>query len=268
MKALLIKTFVRAVWAGVLITLAGIALVVAFSDSTDTFDVVLTNLGLATMTVGLAGIVYDILLRKVLIDEVLEATGMGENLRSYGLMRIDRTADFSLEETLSDANTITIVPLDPVRWIDHDFETVLRVAKQRALEVKLIVPANDPRYMDVLADRLDRPVADVKQTLDEIAAGKLGNSWTRFDADLKSSLEVFRYEGVPATGLVLTDRIVATQTGPLIRYREHDRQDFFVVANSGHSPGVAWVEEQIEQERRDKRLSQVDAAPVRSRGGD
>jgi hypothetical protein len=263
MKELLLKTFARAVWAGLLITVVGIGLVVTFSDSTKTSNIVLTNLGLALMTIGLAGVVYDVLLRRLLIEEVLEATGMGENLRAFGLLRIDRTTDFNLEMTLRDAATVTIFPLDPVRWIDHDFETVLRVAKERALEVTLILPANESRFVDVLADRIDKPVGDVAQTLDDVAAGKLGSTWTRFDADLKSSLKVFRYEGVPATGLILTDRIVATQTGPLIRYREHDRQDFYVVAGN-RSPGVPWVKEQIEQERKDGRLSKVDDVQLRS----
>lgn len=262
LRTLLARTLERAVLLGALGVVGGIALVIWSSNESGTASVVLANVGVSLMTVGLVGVVYDLLLRRLLVAEVLEVVGIRESVRAFGLTEIGERSDVDLEKLLDEANEVVALPLDPLQWIDQDFATIRRRARARPLKVTLLLPANDPPYAQILAERLGKSEAEVAQVLDETTAGKLGDAWDDEQVHAGASFRVTRFGGVPTTGLLMTDKTIAITVGPLIRYRQFDREDVIAVAERSGSPLAHWIAAQIKRERDDENLSEVDERPL------
>jgi hypothetical protein len=262
---LLARTLERGVWLGALGTTAGVGLVIWGSNETGAASVVLANIGVALMTVGLVGVVYDLLLRRLLVAEVLEVVGIRESVKAFGLLKIGERSGFSLADLLDDATEVTALPLDPAQWIDQDFSTIRRFARDRALKVTLLLPANDAPYVQILAERLGKSEAEVGQILDDAATGKLGDAWDAEPVYDGASFKVIRFGGVPTTGLVMTDKVIAISVGPLIRFRQFDREDIIAVTKRSGSPAARWVDAQIKREQEDENFSEVDDRPLPSR---
>lgn len=213
------------------------------------------------MTIGLVGVLYDLLLRRLLVSEVLDAVGVHESARSFGLKQISDRADLDLGALLEGANELTACPLDPLRWVDQDFEEIRRQARDHPLKVTLLIPAKDDPYVMLLAERLGKPVGQVEQMIDDAVTGKLGDAWDAEPVHKDAKLEIYRFAGVPTTGLIMTDRIIAIEAGPLIRYRHLERQGFIVVAERSKTPMERWITAQIDREQTDENISQIDARP-------
>jgi hypothetical protein len=81
-KGVMARTFERAAWASLVVALLGGLLIVWASSKHGTAATVLINLGSSLMTIGLIGVLYDLLLRRLLVSEVLEAVGVHESARS------------------------------------------------------------------------------------------------------------------------------------------------------------------------------------------
>jgi hypothetical protein len=260
-KAALSRTLERAIWIGAVGTLVGVLLVIWGSNETGSFSIVLTNVGVAVMTVGLAGVLYDLLMRRILVAEIFSVVGVRDNVKEFGLRKIVARDAFDLTELLTDAEEVIALPLDPARWIEDEFAQVRRCARQRPLSVTILLPAKDSPYIQILSERLGKTQAQVTQAVDQAATGRLGNAWTAGPVHSRASLTVKRYAGVPATGLVMTDKAIAVEIGPLIRYRELDREDFVILTSRSGSPLEQWVVAQLEREEKDENFSEVDQRP-------
>jgi hypothetical protein len=260
--SLLAKTRERAIWIGVLLAVLGGWLIVEGSSTKDAADAALrTNFGSSVMTIGLVGVLYDLLLRRLLVAEVLDAVGVHESARAFGLKRISDRRQLPLNSFLEGAKELIVMPLDPLRWVDQDFEVIRERTRQKPLKLTVLIPANDEPYVSILAERLGKPVGQVEQMIDDAVTGKLGDAWDAEPPCKGSTLEVHRFAGLPATGLLMTDRLVAVETGPLIRYQHLNREGYVIVAERAATPMAHWVEAQLARERSDENLSQIDARP-------
>jgi hypothetical protein len=262
LRKLLAFSVERATWISVVGALLGGVLVFLGSHEDGAMATFLANIGTAVMTVGLVGILYDLLVKRILIAEILGVVGIRESVDAFGLEQIAEHRDVSFENLLEDAKEVTVLPLDPLRWMDQEFEILRRCARGRPLAATLLLPANDSPYVQVLAERLGKTVAQVSTALDQAASGHLGESWEREPVHSGSQLTVKRFSGLPATGLLMTDKIVAIEVGPLIRFRQLDREDFVVVADRSKSPLTSWINAQIKREDEEENLSSIDQRPL------
>ena len=261
MKRILSRTIERAVWLGLIVALAGVLLTVMAAHSEGALGVILANIGTAILTVGLVGILYDLLLREKLVHEVLSVVGVRESVSTFGLQKIEESTSIRLSDLLVDAKEVTVLPLDPLRWLDQDFSAVSRHARERKLNVTLLLPANESPYVQILAERLGKTEAQVQQVLDQAARGDVGEAWDAFGVHEDSTLTIKRFGGVPTTGMVRTDRWLALELGPMIRYRQLDREGFVIVVDRDHSPAARWIKDQLLRELSDENLSAIDQRP-------
>jgi hypothetical protein len=123
------------------------------------------------------------------------------------------------------------------------------------------LPAADMPYLEVLSERLGQPVGQVAQALNDAATGKLGDTWDAEPVHQGATLKIYRYAGLPTTGLLETDRVIAVEAGPLIRYRQLERAGFVFVANRSKTPMARWIQSQLDREHNDTNLSQIDERP-------
>jgi hypothetical protein len=260
-KKILGRTLERAFWLSFVVFLVGVGLIVWASQEQGTAATVIANLGSSALIIGLVGVLYEVFLRGSLMSEMLDAVGLHESARSLGLVQLGECAQIDLKALAEKASQIVAMPLDPLRWAEHDFATIRRCARSRPLRVEVLLPAADQPYLAVLAERLGKPPAQVEQALDEAATGKLGEAWTSEPVHAEASLEVYRYSGLLATGLIMTDQVVAIEVGPLIRYGPLDREGYMIVADRDKSPLTRWIETQMSRERHDENFSQIDAWP-------
>jgi hypothetical protein len=262
LRKLLALSVERAIWIAAVAALAGGLLIVWASTEDGATSTVLTNFGTAIMTVGLVGVLYDLLMRRILVAEVLKVVGVRESVQAFGLTQIAEHAEIPLERLLADAAEVLVLPLDPLQWVEQDFAVLRRIARYRPLKVTLLLPAKDSPYVRVLAERLGKSETRVEAMLDQAAAGHLGDIWESEPVHTDAQLSVKRFSGLPATGLLMTDQVVAIDAGPLIRFRQLDREDFTIVTERAKTPLTPWVEAQIAREERDENLSSIDQRPL------
>lgn len=263
LKRLLALSVERAIWIAVVAVLLGGFFIFWASTQTGGSGTVLANIGTAVMTVGLVGILYDLLMRRVLLAEVLEVVGIRESIQEFGLKQIVEHRDTPLEKALQDASEVIILPVDPLHWTQHDFAVVRRSARNRPIRVTLLLPAKDTPYVRVLAERLGKSETEVQTALDQAASGHLGQAWDAEPVHPDAELLIKRFSGLPATGILMTDHIVALDVGPLLRFRgELDREDFTIVFQRDGMPITAWIEAQLEREERDENMSIIDQRPL------
>lgn len=262
LKKLLAISIERAIWISAVTALLGVLLIVWASDKDGSMGIVLANIGTAVMTVGLVGVLYDLLMKRLLAAEILNVVGVRESVSAFGLKRIAKHHEISLERLLEDATEATFLPIDPLQWMERDFAVLRRCARQRPLVATLLIPANDSPYVQVLAERLGKTETQVQTMLDQAASGNLGDTWEREPVHTDAQFSVKRFSGLPTTGLVLTDQIIAIETGPLIKFRHLDREDFMIVADRSESPLTQWVQAQLKREEEDENLSSIDHRPL------
>jgi hypothetical protein len=258
------STLERAIWLGLCACLIGFIFIVVASNNDGAWSTVLANIGTALLTVGLVGITYDLFLRDRLLAEVLDVVGVKESVSSFGLREIRRSDAAKIGDLIGSASELCALPLDPILWIDRDFELICRRAKARPLALTLLLPANESPFINVLAERLGKTEREVEQILDQAARGELGDAWDASRPHIGSTLKIQRFGGLPATGFLRSEQLIALEIGPPIRYPRHNHEGFVVVTSRAHGPLDAWLEDQIRRESEDENLSQIDQRPLAS----
>jgi hypothetical protein len=239
-----------------------VILIVVASELNGAWATVLANIGTAFLTVGLAGVTYDLFLRGRLLSEVLDVVDVKESVTSFGLREISMNDAARVEDLIRNANSLLVLPLDPLSWIERDFQVIFRRAKVRPLGLTLLLPANESPFISVLAERLGKSDAEVGQVLDQAARGDLGEAWDAAHPHPGSNLKIERFGGLPATGFLRSDQAIALEIGPLLRYPRHSREGFVVVTDRARGPLDGWLDDQLGREQEDGNLSQVDQRPL------
>jgi hypothetical protein len=212
---------------------------------------VISSMGTICVTVALLSVLYDAYLKDVLLSEIYDALAIEQNIRAIDLREIVQKGQLELATLLADAQSVTAIPLDPETWSRTDWQQVVDYAGRRAVKVTVLLPDHDSPHIDVLAQRLgvdrDGLIQQIRRLPDELA-----RSWDeKAAANDNSTFRVFLYSGVPAVGILATDRITMIEIPPTLTHAAIDRSTLTVVlGRNGTSTLVTdFVDEQLQPHR-------------------
>lgn len=252
-----------AVMLGLIVTAAGIALLAWGAAKGGSRGVVPATLGAALMTIGVLSVINDAFFKDALARDIVAVQGIRESIARAGLQMIVPTDRLDLGEILERAQRIVVRPWDAPEWSDRQFTHLLRVARERAIEVDVHLPAPDTPFLDILAHRQRMPDQELRRRLNELV-NDLAVAWDQtVGVATASRLRVFQYVGVPSTGLLMTDKHVVLETGPSLRYALADHATWTLVYKRDASPICDWVATQLQIDGTDlDQPVQVNERPV------
>lgn len=233
---------VAAVLASLGILVVGVGVYVG-----DVSGTVIASIGTIFVTVALFSVLYDGFLKDVLLDEIYRALEIEQNVRAIDLREILRKDQLDLGSLLADAQSLTAIPLDPETWSRTDWQQVLECAAKQTVDVSILLPDRDSPHIDVLGQRLgiDREVlvSQIRKLPDQLA-----RSWDeKVGGDGQSSFSVYLYGGIPAVGILTTDRIMVVEIPPALTHAATDRSTIALVfGRESTSPLMTdFVDEQL-----------------------
>jgi hypothetical protein len=181
----------------------------------------LVNILSVLLSLGIVAILYDLFLRGSVLHETLEIVGVKESVTNIGLRDISQGSPPDWKVFCSGAQTIAILLLNPLGWVENEWTHVLSAARSRSVDVSIYIPRADGDHIELLASRLGFPTSEFVPLL-KSAKNFLESSW-RGEADKSikkgSKFTLRTYQGIAGYEIGLfDDRAVMIISDPLDRH--------------------------------------------------
>ncbi len=214
--------------------------------------------GGSLLTAALVSILYEAFQKRSLLGDVFSALRVRDSVSEMGLRDIRRGRECKVDELVAGAEEITVLPLDPIRWLQEEFGHLLEAAGRRPVQLRVLLPAADEPYLQLLAERLNTSVTELERRLNDLSLHELGDAWeARGGMDPRSALEVSRFTGAPGYGLLVTNELIALEVGPALAFGAVDRTTYVFVLARPSANAETWIESQLEN----LDLSRADVRP-------
>lgn len=181
----------------------------------------LVNILSVLLSLGIVAILYDLFLRGSVLHETLEMIGIKESITNIGLRYISQSEPPDWKALCSGAQTIAILLINPLGWVENEWKYVLSAAKGRSVDVSIYIPRADGEHIELLASRLGFPPAEFIPLL-KSAKNFLETSWRgEEDKSIKkgSKFTLRTYQGIAGYEVGLfDDRAIIIVSDPLARH--------------------------------------------------
>lgn len=206
---------------------------------------VLAAIGSTMATTALVSFLYDPFLKEILAQEIFTRVGLRDNIVRTGLEDLANSA-LEIGPGIQGSRSLEVMPLDPFSWARESFPAVVSAAKDRAMEVVIVLPSPDPGPSGtILASRLRLGEQDVEHRLRDLPE-ELASAWDRAQIGPESTLKVVTHEHSVATGLLVCDRMVVIETGPSL-YESSTDDTRLVQQFRRDAPLGQWADRQISE---------------------
>jgi hypothetical protein len=213
----------RSIALGLALMIPAVGLLVAAGFVGGTGGTVMASIGSTLATVALLSFLYDPFLKDILAAEIIERVGLRDSIVRAGLRDIHNSRDLRLSDILGASRTLTVLPLDPLKWAADDFSDAMGIASRATLSLKVYLPSPDESpALQVTAERLGMSLSELEERLRSLP-DELTRAWDDEPRHEDSQLEIFYYEGLPGTGLLVCEACVVVETGPTLGFQPTDR---------------------------------------------
>jgi hypothetical protein len=236
-------------------------LVGASSRSADVLTSLLSSGGSALLSVAVVGVLYDLVLRGTVAQEVLRIARLQQNLADAGVQNVCWERDVPWRVLLEDARNFDLILIDDMAWVSRDWQAVVDAAIDRPIAVRVYIPDSDgPDFLSIAA-RLGKSTDELRAIVNSMAQ-TIEQSWraaktAQRELHSGSQIDVIPYRGLPAYSLLRADANVVMVTPSALGGPSLDRTAFVFKTDKDRFPG-AWFHAQL------RTLSEHEFPPVYS----
>jgi hypothetical protein len=152
------------------------------------------------VSVGLLAIVFDLLLRRDVYQEMETLSGLNKRLNDQQLSDAGAIKSVNWKKFLDSGHSVSVFLTEPSRWIEDNALYIFEEMKKRPIELELFVPDPQAGYFGILADILDMDNVELEERVKR-ARKKIEKLWVEFEKGsfLKkgSSVKVKLLESMP-----------------------------------------------------------------------
>ena len=189
--------------ATVALSLGLIALGVVLSEGF--WKTLVLTVATAILSIGGISFVYETYLRRTLTQDVLNLVQLEEKISESGIREVSKRSSIAWHDFFSGAETIRLLPIDPIAWLVDEWLHVTDAALHRdpRIEVYLPNPAGDA--IAAIATRLGRTAdalgPEIQRTLIQVES----DCRTLHGRHRSGQFSILTYDGAPGFGLALAD---------------------------------------------------------------
>lgn len=248
----------RLVWLSVVVTLASIValLIVAnFAPDpkevgrwnfSDTYYPVITGFIGSVFSIGALSILLEIAARKSYADDLNGFLQLKAALVKSGLVDIEAEPPHSPSEKIQQASRITAVVRDPQRWVQRNFDSVLDAAKNRSVEIELLMPDPDSPNFDSVALSIGYEPEDLRRNYD-LAIDWIQQRWNATEVRDSSTITISTVS-MPLFELMVLDKTAIFSVGRTLGHKKGEAQ-LSMTFEKGAYP-VDWLGQQLDEASR------------------
>jgi hypothetical protein len=218
----------NSVKAGLILLVVAVLLLATGALLGDAEGVVVATVGSALFTVAVLNFLFEPFQKVELVRELRDTLDIERSLITAGVRRVVSSDAVNLAQLVGQSPTVDVLPWNPLDWAEREFRTLTEVASHRPLQLRIFVPAPDDATKYALADRLRIGSSELETALQRLP-DLFGNVWDEKQRHGDSVLEVLRFSGGPAHGLLVCDACAVLETGPVVRVAALDRKSQVVV---------------------------------------
>jgi hypothetical protein len=245
----------RSIALGLALLVPAVALLVSAGFTGGTTGVVLASIGSTLGTVALLSFLYDPFLKNILAEEIFSRVGLRDSVVRAGLREIGQGRDFRSDDLVGLSPTVTVLPLDPIEWSQHEFHLILGVATQRSLKAAIYLPSPDAGVgLEWLSGRLDISVPELERKLRSLP-DELGRAWDEQQRHPDARLSIFYFRGAPSIGFFVCEACAFLEIGPAAAFSSTDKTTTALVYEP-NAPTSDWLLAQL------RRIQDDDATPA------
>ena len=145
-------TTVSALSVGLLLTLlAIIGLWVGGEIEQERWRGLILSISSALLSIGVVGVMYDLLLRRTVSAELLRLVGIEKSIVSHQLEWVGGAGSLDWAEILGPASKVQVLMANPGSWVQQHIASLMRGARERAIAIELIFPDPDGDWLEKIA---------------------------------------------------------------------------------------------------------------------
>ena len=232
-----------------ILSLAALSVAAGMSSGVPTATI--TSVASTTLTLGLAGLVYELLLRESVTAETIDLIGLDQAIQTSGLKELKSGSSQDWKELIRATDAVTILLINPITWVQREWYHVLDSARTSATAVSIYMPNPNGPSSKIIAARLGHTedsfgsqVTSSRQLLEDgWKAAKLETP----PLQKGSKLQLYYYDAVPGYEIVVMDEVVAIVIPACL---EKEAADDSLALVFQRKPGVfpaRWFLKQIER---------------------
>ncbi len=237
---------------GVAIAVGGIALTAISHLAPGIWQKVLDSVGVAFISLGAVSIFFDLALRRNVQREMMRLVGLNREIVSSRVIAAKKSRNVDWNAVLAGRSSFLILLVDPLQWINSYFYLVLDSAREKKIEVDILVPDPNGAAAQQIADFYGRPLATVQASLVE-AAATIESAWdARKAAGTMARGSEIRLRLMPEMAnysVVVSDHLAVTIFDGSIERNEFDGPFATLFGGSRMEYPLSWLVSQIKNAR-------------------
>jgi hypothetical protein len=159
----------------------------------------------AILSIGGISFIYETYLRRTLTQDVLSLVQLEEKISESGIKEVSKRSSVAWHDFFSGAETVRLLPIDPVAWLVDEWLHVTDATLHRDPEIEIYLPNPAGDALATIAARLGRSPDQFGPDVQRVLTQVEGDCKTLHTRHRSGRYSIFTYDGAPGFGLAVAD---------------------------------------------------------------